>query len=313
MKVVILAGGYGSRMGDLTKHIPKHMLPICGKPILEWNIEFIRDQLKCEEIIIVTGYKENIIKKHFEEGSKFRVRITYLTQDIYKNPGLAAALKCAKNNVDGDFIVILGDNLYKGEFDNIIKRHNELNATATIHAEEVNEPSRYGVISMKDVRDSIILRVDEKPENPKSNLVITGFYIFNQEIFSAIDKISPSSRGELELTDAINYLCLYGNVHVDKMNGWRKDIGYAEDLLEASIWIFKNQDVEYENILSEVDQSNKLLQPVYIGKNCRIINSVIGPNTSIGDNVIIENSKVSKSIILDDRKLFNEVVINQII
>ncbi len=311
MQVVILAGGYGKRMGNLTKNISKHMLQIAGKPILEWNIEFIRDQLDCKEIIIVTGYKEEFIKNYFNNGMSFGVRIKYITQDIEKNKGLAEALKCAQNYVEENFVVLLGDNLYHGDFKNIIEQHIKNNVSATIHAEEVINPSRYGVISINNDNHKIE-SIEEKPKNPKSNLVITGFYVFNRDIFDAIKNILPSKRGELELTDAINYLCSKKRVEVNRMDGWRKDIGYNKDLLEAMIWIFDNKEVKHTNILSNIKDNNVINEPIYIGKDIIVENSIIGPYVSIGDNVKITNSKIVRSMILDNQKI-NDEYLNEIV
>jgi len=312
MKVVILAGGYGKRMGNLTKNRSKHMLQIVGKPILEWNMEFIKNQLEFKDIIIVTGYKEEVIKKYFKDGEDFGVSIEYRSQNIENKMGLAEALKCVKNDVEENFVVLLGDNLYHGDFKNIIYHHLEYNLTATIHAEEVDNPSRYGVISVKK-NSNIIESIEEKPKTPKSNLVITGFYVFNKDIFDGIENIDPSERGELELTDAINYLCPTKRVEVNKMDGWRKDIGYPEDILEASMWIFKNKKDTGNKIYSKINDNNTIVQPVFIGKNTIIENSIIGPFVSIGGNVKILNCEIKNSIILDNQDVsdanLNDVII----
>lgn len=300
MDIVILAAGYGNRMGDLTKNYPKQMLPVAGKPVLEWNILFIKENLKLRDIIIVTGYKEEIIKDYFKDGKDFGVNISYVTQNLDKVRGLAAALSIVQNVVSNNFIVILGDNLYNGPFLKVIHEHLSQKNDVTIHIEEVKDPSRYGVVIMDKTNPKIVESLEEKPKNPKSNLVITGFYVFNKLIFDAIKNIELSYRGELELTDAINLLCEKEKVCAVLINGWRKDIGYKDDLLDASFWVMNNIIGERYEILSEIDDSNKVIPPVYIGKNCSVKNSIIGPYSCIGDNVIVNGSEIVESIILDN-------------
>jgi len=313
MKVVILAGGFGTRMKKLTSNFPKHMLPIAGKPILEWNIEFVRDELNLNEIIIINGFKGDLIEDYFGNGNKYWLNIKYISQDLSKTMGLAAALKCAEEELDDIFIVLLGDNLYNGGFKKIISEHIKNKANITLHAEEVNNPSRYGVINLIDKNDNKIQFIEEKPNKPKSNLVITGFYVFDRTIFEGIENIQPSQRGELELTDAINHVCKMGKtVLVNRMNGWRRDIGYEKDLLEASYWMFDNQTKSRKMINSEMDESNKLIHPIYVGINCVIKNSKIGPYTSIGDNVRIINSKIMYSTILDEAEIKDEIIEHEI-
>jgi len=311
MKVVILAAGYGSRMGDLTKKFPKHMLPVAGKPILEWNIKFIKEELNLHEIIIITGHQEQIIQNYFNDGQKFGVKIKYLTQDLKKSKGLAAAVLLVKEEIKNEFIVLLGDNLYRGPYKKLIEMHKINQACVTLHTEFVKDPSRYGVVTMDKKDKNKIIELKEKPINPASNIVVTGFYIFNLEIFDAIKSIRPSKRGELELTDAINYLCA-GNykIYGEMIDGWRRDIGFENDLLDASIWMLENQEDVNVKILSNIDSSNVLIPPVFIGKNCEIKDSEIGPYTSIGNNVKIIESKIKKSIVLDNTEVI-KIELNQ--
>ena len=179
------------------------------------------------------------------------------------------------------------------------------NNDALIHIEEVIDPKRYGVVELDNIQPDKIISLEEKPDNPKSNLVITGFYVMSKKIFDAIKKIKISYRNELELTDALNILCKEGDVRGKLINGWRKDIGYKEDLLGASKWMLENLDEVNLKIMSYIDESNKLIPPLFIGKNCTITNSKIGPNVSIGNNVLIKNSKVKNSILLDNTKIID--------
>ena len=305
MKALVLAAGKGSRMGPLTDQFPKHMLPFAGKPILEWTIELLRDDLKIDDIVIVTGFNEEVIRDYFGNGRKFNVNIWYLHQDIGTNPGLAAAVKLAENIINEDFVLILGDNLYKGPYHEIIELHNSTKADVTLHIEEVSNPSRYGVVETDLKNQTMVTKVTEKPVEPKSNQVITGFYVMSPKIFTAIDRIEVSSRGELEITDAINYLVETSEVRAIKIDGWRKDVGYPVDLVYSSSWMLENTEDVNVKILSKLDPSVTIIPPVYIGRNCCIKNSTIGPYTSIGSNVIIKNSTITNSVILNNAEVKN--------
>ncbi|MDH5402194.1 MAG: sugar phosphate nucleotidyltransferase [Candidatus Heimdallarchaeota archaeon] len=311
MKAIILAGGFGTRMYPLTDNIPKCMLPIAGIPLLEWSIELIKQELKIFEIIIVVGYKKEVIQNYFGNGEKFGVNITYCSQDLEKDKGLAAALLTTRNLIKSDFVLILGDNLYKGPFRDIIEYHNQHQPDATIQMETVENPSRYGVI-INDSNDiEKVIKLIEKPKNPPTHNVITGFYILNPKIFSVIDLINPSERGELEITDALDYLARTGDVRSVIIGGWRKDIGYPIDLIEASNWILSNANEDV--ILSPIDENVTIISPVFIGKGCEIKNSIIGPYVSISSNTTIIDSSIRNSIILDNAYIKGINVVDQVL
>ncbi len=239
MQVVILAAGYGNRMGEMTSNKSKHMLKVKEKPILEWNIEFIKNELQIYDIIIVTGYKEDIIKNYFGDGVNFGVKIKYVTQNLKTEKGLASAVSVVRKYVSKNFIVLLGDNIYKGNFYDIIDRHTQFKANTTVVIENNSKPERYGVVELDPIEKNKVIRLEEKPKNPKSNFVIIGFYIFDETIFEAIDNTNISKRGEYELTDAINLQCVNQKRKVKAIHirGKRIDIGYKEDLITAEGWL----------------------------------------------------------------------------
>lgn len=308
MKALVLAAGRGTRMAPLTDESPKAMLPVAGKPILEWTIELLKNDLGIHDIVIVTGYKENVIRDYFKNGMDFGVNIWYVRQDIQKNPGLASAVKLAENLIDESFVLILGDNLYKGPYHEIIHLHLNSDAKVTLHIEEVEDPSRYGVVVMEETDDTKVKNLVEKPKNPPSNLVITGFYVMSPEIFEAIDKIEPSTRGELEITDAINVLAHEQCVRAIQIDGWRKDVGYPVDLISASAWMLTNTEDVNVKVLSKLDPTVTIIPPVYIGRDCLIKNSTIGPFASIGSGVQIQNSEINNSVVLNNSRIENKSV-----
>ena len=297
-------------MRPLTKQFPKAMLSVAGKPILEWSINLLKEDLGIKEIIIVIGFEGDKISSYFGDGNDFGVKIRYITQNLEKEKGLAAAVNLTEEYIENDFILLLGDNLYKGPFNEILELHRKEKPTVTLHIEEVEDPTRYGVVVLDSKNKAKVKHLLEKPINPPSNTVITGFYVLSPKIFDAIDRIQTSVRGELEITDAIDLLAKEDDVRAVKIDGWRKDLGYPADLVEASRWILSNGEQE---ILTELDDTVTIKPPVFIGKKCKISNSIIGPYTSIGNNVKIEKSKIENSVILDNVELTNSDVIDSVI
>lgn len=310
MKGVILAAGKGNRMQPLTNTLPKCMLPVADKPILEWGISLFRDELNIKDILIIVGYKKEKIIEYFGKGEDFGVNINYITQDLEEIYGLGAALQLAENFVGDDFTLLLGDNLYKGPYSVIIDEHIKLKSQATLHIEEVIDPSRYGVVVKESENSKRIVNLLEKPSNPPSNNVVTGFYVLNKIIFDVLSNLPLSERGELELTDALNVLAKSHFVAGIKIDGWRKDFGYPIDLLDAARWYQDNNEVSI--IESFIDESVHIINPVYIGKNCTIKDSSLGPYTTIGSNVTIINSRIIHSVILEGTIIEDQTIIDTV-
>lgn len=309
MKAIILAAGEGTRMRPLTFETPKCMLPVAEHPVLEWNIKFLKS-LQVEDILIVIGYKGEFIQKYFKSGEKFGVHIQYAHQNINKSKGLAAATKLGETFIGGDdFILLLGDNLYVGSYEEVVRHHISTNALATLHIETVENPTRYGVVELAD--DCRITHLIEKPINPPSNFVITGFYVLNHQIFEAINSIEPSARGELELTDAINYLLKHGEVYGIKTEGWRKDLGYPQDLLHATNWLMRKYN--YNTIESAITSDVTVIPPVYIGKNVTIHNSKIGPHATLLSGANISSSEIENTIVFPNANVSNSKLNNSIV
>lgn len=226
MQSVVLAAGKGTRLRPLTEDKPKALVEVGGKPLIEYVFDNLIN-LNVQELVVVVGYlKEQVMERY---GDDYRgIPITYAHQREQK--GLAHALLTAEPYVDDDFILMLGDNIFQGNLVDVVKRQQKDRADAAFLVEEVpmEEASRYGVCDTN--KHGVVTKVIEKPENPPSNLVMTGFYTFTPAIFHACHLVQPSDRGEYELSDAIDLLIQSGRtIDTIRLNGWRIDVGYPED------------------------------------------------------------------------------------
>jgi len=308
MKGIVLAAGHGTRLLPFTSYRPKHLLPVAGKPILHRSIEYMRDVLDINDIIIVVGYQRNAIMDYFKNGEEFGIKISYVVQHTNQAHGLAAAVNLIEDKVCSDFVVLLGDNLFSANLKNVIDLHLSSNAAATIHIEENENPQRFGVVEIDD--DCNIISLEEKPEKPKTNLVISGFYVFSPVIFQMISGLKPSARGEYELTDAIQKLINKKYiVKASKIKGWRLDIGYPEDLLKVNKYYLNN---DTHKILGDVSNST-VIPPVYIAEGCKIRSSTIGPYVMIERGVTLENSELKNSVILENSNINRSFISDSVI
>ncbi len=226
MKAVVVAAGEGTRLRPLTEDKPKGMVEVAGDPILTHCFDDLVD-LGAAELVVVVGYRKEAIVRHY--GDTYRgVPITYTHQ---REPlGIAHALLTAEEHVDEEFMVMLGDNVFEANLGDVVDRQGESRADAAFLVEEVppSEASRYGVCDTNDYGE--IVEVVEKPEEPPSILVMTGFYTFTPAIFHACHLVQPSDRGEYEISDAIDLLIQSGRtIDAIRMDGWRVDVGYPAD------------------------------------------------------------------------------------
>lgn len=311
MKGLILSGGKGTRLYPLTYTRAKQLIPVANKPVLFRVIEAIRDA-HVNEIGIVIGDTGPEIRDAVGDGSQFGVKVTYIPQDAPL--GLAHAVKISRDFLGDDrFVMFLGDNVLQGGISPLIAdfaHHPEWNSQIVLTA--VEHPEQYGVAEL-DGTDRII-RLVEKPKNPPSNLALVGIYMFDHHIFQATDEIKPSFRGELEITDAIQWLIEHGySVFPHVHRGWWIDTGRPNDMLAANSLVLEELKPEIKGVVdenSEVDFRvtieagaeiiNSVVRgPAIIGRNTRIINSYVGPFTSIYHDVVIEDSEIERSIVLE--------------
>lgn len=315
MKALILSGGTGTRLWPLTYTWAKQLLPIANKPILIHIIEkVVRAGIKDIGIIVGDTHKE--IEAEVGSGNRWEVNINYIHQS---SPlGLAHAVKTAGPFIqDSDFLMILGDNLLEMELHPVIDFFYVNRSNACILLHKVSNPTEYGIA---EIDGTSVKRLVEKPKQYISDLAVIGVYVFDKTIFTAIEEIKPSERGELEITDAIQRLIECGaKISYQLTSGWWKDTGSPQDMLEANRLVLSSSTdtSKYKacNIaasepgptceygISIVDSIIK--DPVAIGEGVKIINSVIGPNVSIGRETTIEKCVIENSIVMEGTRLEN--------
>ncbi len=236
MKGIILAGGTGSRLFPLTKVTNKHLLPVGSKPMIYYPIEKLTG-VGIREILIVTGTEHmGDVVSLLGSGKDFGCRFTYKVQD--EAGGIAQALGLAENFAGGDpMTVILGDNIFEDDLDRIISAYPGQGAAIMLKA--VADPTRYGVAELEGDR---IVGIEEKPNKPKSDLCVTGIYIYDANVFRYIKTLKPSHRGELEITDVNNHYIKEGRMHYSIMKGWWTDAGTPESLRRANELMHKAEE-----------------------------------------------------------------------
>jgi glucose-1-phosphate thymidylyltransferase len=243
MKAVVLAAGEGTRLRPLTEDKPKGMVEVDGEPILTHCLDRLAE-LGADEFVIVVGYLKQEIIEHYEDEYR-GIPITYAHQR--EQQGLAHALLTVEEHIDDDFMLMLGDNVFEANLEDVVRRQQEDRADAAFLVEEVpwEEASRYGVCDTNKYGE--IVEVVEKPDDPPSNLVMTGFYTFTPAIFHACHLVQPSNRGEYEISEAVDLLIRSGRtIDAIQLDGWRMDIGYPEDRDEAERRLQEGEKVAVE-------------------------------------------------------------------
>ncbi|MCK4668036.1 glucose-1-phosphate thymidylyltransferase [Candidatus Dependentiae bacterium] len=313
MKGLILSGGKGTRLRPITFTSAKQLVPVGNKPILFYGIEaLVASGIK--EIGIIVGDTHKDIKAAVGDGSKWNIKVTYIQQDAPR--GLAHAVMIAEDFMDGnDFVMYLGDNMIMSGVQEFIEGFNKAKPDASILLAHVPNPSSFGVAELDGEK---VVKLVEKPKEPKSDLALVGVYLFSNEIFKAVKSIEPSPRNELEITDAIQWLIENSyNVSFTIIKGWWKDTGKLNDMLEANRMVLDTIQTEIKGSISEdseihgrvriadnVEVKNSIIRgPVVIGEGTKIINSYIGPYTSISEGCYINESEIEHSIILQNSRI----------
>lgn len=231
MKGIILAGGLGTRLYPLTKVTNKHLLPVYNKPMIFYPIETLV-KAGITDIMVVTGgphcgHFMSILKNGQELGIK---HLEYAYQE--NEGGIADALSLAREFAEGDSVtVILGDNTSDADIAGPVQNFKE---GALIFLKEVADPERFGIATFDPQDSSKIIKITEKPQNPDSNMAVTGVYIYDNQVFNFIDAIKPSGRGELEITDVNNKYVEEGQLRWVELKGYWRDSGTFDTLLEAN-------------------------------------------------------------------------------
>jgi glucose-1-phosphate thymidylyltransferase len=315
MKGLILSGGKGTRLRPITHTSAKQLVPVANKPVLFYGIEAMA-AAGIEQIgIIIAPETGAEIRAAAGDGSQFGVAITYVEQD--EPLGLAHASLTAEDYLDGDsFVMYLGDNLLQGGITDLVESFRASGPDALILLTPVDDPENYGVAELDSGR---VVRLVEKPPVPATNLALVGVYMFTAGIHDAARAIEPSARGELEITDAIQYLVDDGRrVEPHIVRGWWKDTGRLDDMLEANRLVLDRIEPQIDGELVDSQCDGRVIiergarlerttvrGPAIIGAGTRITDAYIGPYTAIGENCVITSAEVEHSILLSGSTVSN--------
>lgn len=310
MKALILAGGKGTRLRPLTYSLAKQLVPVGNKPVIEYGIESIVG-VGIRDLGIIVSETRSEIEAVVGDGSRWGATITYIPQP--EPLGLAHAVMTAEPYLGSSpFIMYLGDNLIKSDIHQFVAEFEQHRPAATILLTPVPNPSDFGVAEME--QDQVV-RLEEKPKNPRSNLALVGVYLFSPVIHEVNRTLRPSARGEYEITDAIQGLIDRGlSVRSHVVTGWWKDTGTVEAILEANRLVLEDLVPGCEG---EVDQASRIegrvrigpgtvvresviRGPAVIGSGCRIERAFVGPFTSIDDRCSVRNAELENAVVMAD-------------
>ena len=310
MKALVLSGGKGTRLRPLTFTCAKQLIPVANKPILGYVLDQVA-ATTIKKVGIITAHETGqFVQDYVKDGSIWNLNVSYIPQEPL---GLAHAVKTAKRFLGQDsFVMCLGDNVTGQGLEPFVKKFNKEHLDALIILKEVDNPSSFGIAQLDEKGN--IIRLVEKPKTPMGNLAIIGTYLFSSKVHGAIERIKPSWRGELEITDAIQEMINMGfSVKAEILNSWWLDTGKKDDILSANAKIldaYIQRDIKGTVTNSTVDgrvkveAETKIIDsvvrgPCVIGKGVLIENSFIGPYTSIGDGSKIYNSNLEYCVVQD--------------
>jgi glucose-1-phosphate thymidylyltransferase len=308
LKGLILSGGKGTRLRPITYTSAKQLVPVANKPVLFYGIEAMARAGIHEVGIIIAPETGDEIRAAAGDGARFGVSITYIEQD--QPLGLAHAVLTAEPFLGvAPFVMYLGDNLLQGGIEDLVAAFRSGRPDALILLTPVPDPEQYGVAELLDGQ---VVQLVEKPAQPKTDLALVGVYMFTNCVHAAARAIEPSGRGELEITDAIQYLVDQGmRVEPHIVQGWWKDTGRLNDMLAANRLVLDTMQARLEGELIESQVEGRVVieagarlerttvrGPAIIGAGARLTDCYIGPYTAIGENCEIRNAEVEHSILL---------------
>ncbi len=321
MKALILAGGAGTRLRPITHTRAKQLVPVANTPILFYGIRAMVDA-GITEIGVIVGDTGPEVREALGDGSAFGASMTYLPQDAPL--GLAHCVLIARDFLgDDDFVMYLGDNLLEQDLAAFVAAFETARAgadppVAQILLKQVPDPHRFGIATLDG--DGHVVELVEKPADPPSDLALVGVYLFDPTIHDAVRAIKPSARGELEITDAIQWLITSGHrVRTELLTGWWIDTGKLTPLLEANRLLLEKLEPRIDGKVDElstidgrvvVEQGAEITNstvrgPVAIGAGTRVIDSFIGPFSAVGANCEVVNSEIEHSVVMDDSQVLD--------
>ncbi|MGH7609277.1 MAG: glucose-1-phosphate thymidylyltransferase [Candidatus Dormibacteria bacterium] len=310
MKGLVLSGGKGTRLRPITHTGAKQLVPIANKPILFYGLEALVEA-GVTEIGIVVGDTAEEVRQAVGDGSAFGARVEYIAQEAPL--GLAHAVSTAAPFLGGsDFVMYLGDNFITGGVRAVVEQFRQERPDALILLKAMPHPERFGVAELDGER---VVRLTEKPVVPRSDLVLVGVYLFRNTILKAVAAIEPSPRGELEITDAIQWTIDHGGRVVPHVvQGRWIDTGKMDDLLECNRVVLEmlpetrqGRASEDSRLLGKVilEEGSQVIGstirgPVIVGARSRVVDSFVGPFTAIYHDVLVEASEIEHSIVLEN-------------
>jgi glucose-1-phosphate thymidylyltransferase len=313
MKGLIVSGGKGTRLRPITYTSAKQLVPVANRPVLFRVLDAMMEA-GITDIGIVVGDTAPVIEAAVGDGSAWRAKVTYIHQEAPL--GLAHAVKISEDFlIDDRFVMFLGDNVIQGGIAPLVKQFAAGNWNAQIVLKRVKNPQQFGVAELRDGR---VAHLVEKPKSPPSDLALVGIYMFDHHIFEAVKAIQPSWRGELEITDAIQYLMDQGyQVYPYIHEGWWIDTGKMEDMLEANRLVLETIKPRTDGVVDAdsrvngkvvIEKDAEIINstvrgPAIIGERTRVVNAYIGPFTSIYYDCLIADCEIEHSIIMEECKI----------
>jgi glucose-1-phosphate thymidylyltransferase len=313
LKGLILAGGKGTRLRPLTYTGAKQLVPLANKPVLFYGIEQLV-AAGVSDLAIVLGDTGSQVREAVGDGSRFGAHINYIEQEAPL--GIAHGVKIAREFIaDSAFVLYLGDNFLRGGIERYVERFRSACPNSLLLLCPVENPQSMGVAELDGQR---VVRVVEKPADPPSDLAIVGIYFFEPQVLDAIERIQPSARGELEITDTIQRLIDDGlDVRGEVVAERWIDTGKHDDLLEANQLILEELEPAVFGSCDDASQvqgrvvlesgceviNSRIQGPAIIGERTKIVNSYIGPFTSIYHDCLISGAEISGSVVLEHTRI----------
>lgn len=315
MKGLILSGGKGTRLRPFTYTGAKQLVPVGNKPVLFYAIKNLVDAGITDIGIIISPETGDQVKQTVGDGTKFGARIDYIVQDAPK--GIAHGIKIAQPYIGDDkFVLFLGDNFIRNGIVPQVTAFRDAAMNAQIILYKMDDPSSMGVAVLDG--DGRVIRLVEKPKQFISPYAVIGIYMFDRHVFEAVNAIKPSARGELEITDTIQYLIDKKlNVRAHQLTGWWIDTGKMSDILEANRLVLDIIEPENQGhvdaasviegrVVIEKDAvivNSTIRGPAIIGERTRIENAFVGPYTSIYHDCVLQNCEIENSVVLEHSRV----------
>jgi len=314
MKALVLSGGSGTRLRPITHTSAKQLVPVANKPVLFYGLEAIA-AAGVTDVGIVVGDTAPAIEAAVGDGSRFGIKVTYIRQQAPL--GLAHAVLVARDFLgDDDFVMYLGDNFIVGGITDLVDEFTATRPDARIMLARVSDPRSFGVAELDGA--GRVKNLEEKPRQPKSDLALVGVYLFTPAIHEAVASLKPSWRGELEITEAIQWLLDSGRtVNSTTITGYWKDTGNVADMLEVNRLVLEGLDPRTDGSVDDACEiigrvvveagatvsGSRIVGPAVIGSGSRITGSYIGPFTAIGADCSVDDSEIEYSIVLSNASI----------